>query len=101
VRQRVPQRSFKIPLADLHPQWIVVGDRRGVGITFDCPKHGAECCRMQICFENPIDGDPVEFGANWKRYGTDLATLTITPSIDYVDHWHGRIDRGMVTVYPK
>ena len=97
-------------LVDLHPNWIisrggigVLGERRGMGIIFDCPVHASvppadsRCgCLVGVMFENPIDGGP-KCDAScatrntkgepvyWQRTGETFETLTLAPSIRVFD----------------
>lgn len=99
-------------LTDLNPQWVGAGgagitdgngnpvpERRGLGITFDCP---CGCDRgVFIPFANPLDGgapwDPDEpRRARWQRTGDTFDALTLTPSIQRLDgcRWHGWLQDG-------
>lgn len=89
-------------LTDLNPHFISAGERKGIGMLFDCPcgKCG-ELCGIE--FHNPIDGgpshDPMRH-AHWHRTGETFETLTLTPSIHRSGPggcgWHGFITNGEV-----
>ena len=100
-------------LSELNPRWaadydILVGpvvvhdeDRKGMGITFDCPH--CRTIRLGVFFSNPIDGKPhtddVDLSHLWHRSGTSFENLTLSPSIDasLSGHWHGFIINGDIT----
>lgn len=99
-------------LTDLNPQFIGAGgegitrdgepvpERRGIGITFNCPCGCDEL--VFIPFRNPLDGGPPWDSdprrALWDRTGEDVETLTLTPSIQRLGgcRWHGWIRSGEV-----
>ncbi len=106
-------------LVDLEPAWITTtaSERRGMGVSFLCPVHGAtggpsgSACYLGVWFENPVDGGlPYKPGDSyrprpnesrgpeplWHRTGETFDDLTLTPSIDAKDHWHGFITGGQV-----
>ncbi len=116
-------------LVDLNPRWVGAGgegvsnvdgspvpERRGVGVSFDCPcqpcttqRTGGEAdfyLRVFVGFANPLDGGPAHDprqGAQWQRTGETFETLTLTPSIqrhrvgDGGCDWHGFVTNGEVT----
>ena len=98
-------------LIDLNPRWYNAGgpgvtyaatgkpvpERRGVGMTFDCPC--GKCGEgVSIQFSNPLDGGAVlkEGRAAWKRTGITFETLTLRPSIQRLRtcDWHGFLTDG-------
>lgn len=98
-------------LTDLNPRWVSGGgegitrngqpvpERRGVGVSFDCPcvKCGE---RTYIPFENPLDGGPAYDTDHdrWQRTGDTFETLTLVPSIlrRLGCGWHGFVTHGVV-----
>lgn len=69
-----------------------------MGVTFECPTHRDTFCRLGVMFANPVDGGAVcPARHHWQRTGETFETLTLTPSINAVDHWHGHINNGEVT----
>lgn len=70
--------------------------REGVGMCFDCPCGCGD--RMYVAFTNPMDGGEVASPrqASWQRYGDDIATMTLRPSVLRKDGcgWHGYITDG-------
>lgn len=103
-------------LIDLHPQWVAVGGKRryGMGVSFDCPRHGAtdgSGHRLVFWFENPMDGEPPAppaivdselYPRRLFRLGGGLEYLTLhpvggsDPTIDVYQHWRGYISDGQV-----
>lgn len=91
-------------LTDLNPSWVIADvmkyfptERRGMGITFDCPVHRNHS--LAVMFSNPLDGlPPAQDEKLWSRTGDTFEELTITPSIDASKHgcWHGFITNGEV-----
>lgn len=87
-------------LADLNPNWVTTNSyRKGMGLRFNCPHCGE---KMVVMFLNPIDGgNPDLFrtdNCKWTRMGETFDTLTLTPSIDIPNHWHGNIINGEALV---
>lgn len=85
-------------LIDLNPQWIDTSIARGVMISYDCPC--GEACgftRVVLALKNPLEGEPLKNRKLWTRSGEDFATLTLSPSVHAVGHWHGWVRNGMVT----
>ena len=82
-------------LTDLDPRWYgchECGTR--LGFTFICPRHWDSRsdrlgCKIAGCAHHP--NEPI-----WQMHGEDFATLTITPSINAHDHWHGFITEGRI-----
>lgn len=82
-------------LTDLAPRWFdcyQCGQR--LGFTFDCPHCPPTSVRLGVkvatCAHHP--GEPC-----WQMRGETWEDLTITPSINAYDHWHGFITAGLVT----
>lgn len=69
------------------------------GIRFTCPnpRHGHI---IVIWFANPVDAAPVPNHVTptprWTRTGMTYETLSLTPSIDVKDDWHGFVTDGEV-----
>lgn len=85
-------------LTELTPEWRDIGEgRRGQGVEFQCPHCNKR--RIFVPFENPLDGGkPIQSSTNlWKREGETFETLTLSPSINQIGHWHGWIRNGEVT----
>lgn len=91
-------------LLDFNPTFVDgVGDRKGVGMLFDCPcgECGTQC---YVDFKNPVDGGAPAHGdhePSWQRFGGDFAGITLRPSIlrDKAKGgcgWHGWITEGMI-----
>lgn len=109
-------------LIDLNPHWVgvsgenIIWERRSenvrFGVTFRCPH-----CRSRIgvMFKPYIDPDNLapliewalpgapnpNTGVSvdvkwWQRQGETFGDLTLTPSINVADHWHGHITSGEV-----
>lgn len=96
-------------LVDLKPRWWGARDRRGLGMSFECPcpvcrlaAHEGYAYRIVIAFSNPLDGgEPaadIVAGPHWHREGDSFEDLSVTPSIDasHRGHWHGFISQGDV-----
>jgi Family of unknown function (DUF6527) len=97
-------------LVDLRPSFFCImrdPSRHGVGLAFDCPCRCGDRCA--IYFTNPLDGGaviPIAESGNqkhrWQRTGETFDTLTLTPSINWLErengpsHWHGFITNGEV-----
>lgn len=77
-------------LTELDPEYRVLGDV-GECLLFDCPVAGH---RIAI----PTDGRPwPHTGAVWTISNRDdFAKLSITPSINDKDCWHGWVTNGEV-----
>ncbi len=69
-----------------------------MGISFDCPGHRDVYCRLAVMFANPVDGGE-SYGVQyqWQRTGDTFETLSLTPSVNVPDHWHGHVTNGDVT----
>lgn len=86
-------------LIDADPGWITSGaPRKGMGIIFNCPH-----CNSNICvwFSNPLDGGPpappeILPSPRWHRTGDNFENLTLIPSINTENHWHGFITNGEI-----
>ncbi len=97
-------------LVDLNPKWLGVppapdgtGERRGVRMAFDCPARshdGVPChARWSGYVANPLDGGPPKAPPGtpaWTRIGESFEALTLTPSVDWLGHWHGNITAGEI-----
>lgn len=90
-------------LVDLNPRWVDTYQkkRQGVMLQYDCPC-GQECEFNPVLLHltNPLDGGPTcarDSQPHWQRTGEDFATLTLSPSVHAVGHWHGHVRGGMVT----
>ena len=102
-------------LADLHPRWgREYNGYDGQYLIFDCPcpaplipcPCGEPTCPQQLTkacgwspmhipIANPIDGGPPPRATTlWTRTGETFETLTLSPSIHAVGHWHGFIRNG-------
>lgn len=91
-------------LLELDPRWIAnwrfpngsspfMG--HGMGISFLCPIHKDH--RLAVFFQNPIDGFEPEKKENlWHRIGDTFENLSLTPSINAENHWHGHIVNGQI-----
>lgn len=81
-------------LIDLEPRWL----DGGAGIIFDCPAGDGDA--VAVWFSNPLPGsqprqlEPAR--PRWHREGDDFEHLTLAPSINVVDHWHGWVRNGEV-----
>jgi hypothetical protein len=95
-----------IRLVDLHPEWIMDGERRA-GARWLCP-----CCAtftVGVLFVNPIGGGPPlspdhrrehdHAGFRWTRSGDTFETLSISPVIlaTKAHHWVGHVSSGEVS----
>jgi len=59
-----------------------------------------------LLFDNPVDGSRIAIptegkpwphtGARWTISSRDFATLSITPSINVKDSWHGWVTNGEI-----
>lgn len=108
-------------LIDLKPRWVGLnpsqwGELEGpsvrFGLSFKCP-HCED--RLAVMFKPFID--PTNFAERitwalpgapnpntgevkeihwWRRTGETFDTLTLTPSIDAANHWHGFITDGEI-----
>lgn len=110
---------MSVRLLDLDPRFVGAGgegvtgadgspvpERRGVGLSFQCPcgrSHEGRSDRVFVTFANPLDGGPALDGKRvptWQRSGDTFETLTLSPSIQRVDPdgcgWHGFVENGMV-----
>lgn len=78
------------------------------GIMFDCPCLQPDCAwggKIAIGFKNPLDGgEPLHWAGKdvkpetlWQRTGDTIETLTLSPSIHCVGHWHGWLKNGVLT----
>lgn len=90
-------------LVDLNPKWFGIHgkDTVGAGIIFDCPCQLERCewgGKIAISFANPIKGEPeaVSNEKLWQRSGETFETLTLSPSIHCVGHWHGWLQNGVL-----
>lgn len=86
-----------------HPHGYRTNAKRRCGTAFWC---ACPCgCRSSLLvpFANPLDGGPPDpcgawgnIGFRWVRQGDSFADLSVSPSIDIVNHWHGWITQGLV-----
>lgn len=86
---------------DFNPTFVDgAGERKGVGMLFDCPCGcGTQCF---VSFKNPLDGGAAMLDADepsWQRYGEHFAGITLRPSIHRAKEkggcgWHGWITEG-------
>ena len=107
-------------LSDLNPEWThsvhspdffgahsltkidgVAQRRRGTAIWCECPC-GCDSS-LVIPLANPLDGGPADprgaWGAinfRWVRQGDDFDSLSLSPSVHVINHWHGWITQGLV-----
>lgn len=99
-------------LVDANPTWVDTGpgntkdpNRRGIGLSFDCPIHDegrglARRCRLYVPVDPPLDGGPVFDERGWKRSGGEaFDEVTLSPSIRMLGgedgcRWHGFIRGG-------
>jgi hypothetical protein len=66
-----------------------------IGIHVECPNCGA---RGAAYFKNPI-GATAPFGrVQWDRTGETLETLTLSPSLKMIGHFHSWIRNGQLCV---
>lgn len=100
-------------LVDLNPCWgsVNLGGgavRERVSVEFDCPCGAGDACpwggRVWVPLSNPLDGGANPWGTSghvpravWQCSGDTFETLTLTPSIHAVGHWHGFVTNGLVT----
>jgi len=88
------------PLATYGPRWV----RDGAGVSFWCPGHKLGDHRVQLYFDNPLDGEVAhEPGPFVHRLGDELEDLTLasvgnTPEdpILLFAHWRGWIVHSTV-----
>jgi len=90
-------------LVDLNPSWFGIYGREseGAGVIFDCPCQSDACAwggKIAISFSNPLKGDPEPVASEklWLRTGDTFETLTLSPSIHCVGHWHGWLRNGVL-----
>lgn len=84
-------------LVDLAPFFCAEDGREGMGLAFRCP-HCEDF--LYVPFKNPLSGGagkPNPNGCMWEREGDTFETLTLSPSVDSKEHWHGWIRNGEVT----
>jgi hypothetical protein len=79
-------------LVDLNPKWLD-GEAAHAAIEFDCPC-GQKCSFTRVYL--PITGRS-KHSVTWELTGSDdFATLTLSPSIHAVGHWHGFLRNGVL-----
>lgn len=76
------------------------GPKAGQGVLFDDPLGGGS--KICVWFANPIGGGapagPQHLPApRWQRTGETIETLTLAPSVNVRDGWHGWVHGGVVT----
>jgi hypothetical protein len=95
-------------LTDLEPRYYVREEGgHPVGITFACPHCAASGQRLAIAIHldgtdmDPDPDNPQQWGAPetvWKvEAGDSFENLSLSPSIDAKNHWHGYITNGEIT----
>ncbi len=84
-------------LVDREPSWVSSANGRfGMGLRFLCP----HCDHFLVLwFENPLDKGPsvnpkTHRAPLWRRTGSTFETLSLSPSINARDHWHGVLEKG-------
>jgi len=91
-----------VRLSELHPLLEDAGDG-ACYLEFDCPTHGPGSKRSDgefrdsVCIKiaPPLESQtPRVWGWNGER---DFEKLTIRPSVNYFEHWHGHVTNGEVT----
>lgn len=110
-------------LTDFNPQWIDIGDRRGLGFLFRCTTGHCDGFNI-VLFANPLDGGPALEGNTFPVYEklvaaglvntegrrlhrgcglfrwnrdpktTTFETLTLNPSVDSHECGHFTIVNG-------
>ena len=101
-------------LLNLNPRWQMTTDGVVYGISYDCPcglpvwepdkeRPYGECCPAggTACLPtktNFAGAAPARHAREqgWEMTGTSFETLTLSPSVHLVGHWHGWIREGMV-----
>lgn len=112
-------------LVDLHPEWLrnkTDATSEKWGIQFYCPcgtpprrdctcadpecptgpnssslVPGCDFAIVALMFDNPVSGPVSKWGREkWHRDGDTFETLTLSPSIHAVGHWHGWLRNGML-----
>ena len=90
-------------LVDLNPTWFGIHgkDTEGAGVIFDCPCQSESCAwggKLAISFRNPLRGKAYASAEEhlWQRTGETFETLTLSPSIHAVGHWHGWLRNGVL-----
>jgi hypothetical protein len=107
-------------LTDLSPDWIDCGNRKGIGVVYDCIIGHCKC-RIATLFANPLDGGaayPDDEGrryilelaekegrewheyvgsgkCRWQRTGDDFATMSMSPSVNAYVHGHKTLTNGV------
>ena len=91
-------------LVDLNPVWLNSegsGGPQRSALEFDCPcglppGRGEGRCSWARVYV-PIAGRS-KHSVTWKLVcGEDLTTLTLSPSLHLVGHWHGWLKSGVLT----
>lgn len=100
-------------LVDLHPKWIMTSGGEVYGIAYDCPcglpsydpsvpaRPYADCCpsggRQIVPTRTSFTGIascPSSVEKGWDVAGDSFVTITLSPSIHQVGHWHGFLRAG-------
>lgn len=96
---RTPPRK----LVDLNPKWITTHEKGEIyGISYDCPCDPPynDCGGRQIVpVKTSWDSRPVcadSLARGWDLTGDSFETVTLSPSIHQVGHWHGYLRNGVV-----
>lgn len=109
-------------LTSLNPEWIDHGERKGLGVAFNCmvgTHFGKPCTiRYWILFANPLDGGAPWPGnsrtlivekypdgtdgevagcgeCRWNRSGDNFENLSMTPSVDAHACGHMTLTNGL------
>lgn len=79
-------------LTELNPEWHD-DDPTVTWLYFDCPH-----CKSAHALEIAVKQGAPEGGHVWGWNGErDFEKVTLTPSINFGNHWHGWINNGEVT----
>lgn len=109
-------RTMPRRLVDLNPHWQMTTDGLVYGIAYDCPcglpqyEHGgpvawADCCTLlgtqQVPTKTNFHPGGIASSADsqvrgWDLTGDSFETITLSPSIHHVGHWHGFIRNGQL-----
>lgn len=86
-------------LVELNPRWIETHDGEVVGFCCDCPCGSPDCGPVRVptksnWLEKPVTARSLEIG--WALTGTSFENVTLSPSLHYVEHWHGYLRNGVL-----